>query len=158
VQKPIHEIDVRAAPHAGQNGTMMASTVSCALGVFAIVALVASPPVQEARAGVHASDVCRGDDAPHVEAVLALALCGGAATVETPWGETRSGARIASLAPDGPGARAGLRVGDVIYQVAGSRVSNGAEAAARLENRGRGIMLINFWRDDAPLLVRIWPD
>ncbi len=136
---------------------MTAPILTIALVVFAVLSLAAAPPVQDARAGVRAADVCPEGPAPHVETVLALTLCGGAATVETPWGEKRTGARIATIAQDSAGARAGLRAGDVIYQVAGSRVSSGAEAAARLQNPGQRITLINFWRDDAPLLVRIWP-
>lgn len=100
---------------------------------------------------------------------------GEGAAVPGPWGltvcekptrvpvvmydEPQPGVRALVVAPDGVAARAGLAAGDVIYQVAGVRVSAGADAVAALGDTARTHGLtISFWRNGRPYLVRVWTD
>jgi S1-C subfamily serine protease len=71
--------------------------------------------------------------------------------------EPQPGVRAAAVVPDGALGRAGLAAGDVIYQVAGVRVTTGEGVIGAIGDPGRARGLtINFWRNGKPYLVRVW--
>lgn len=111
----------------------------------------------QARGGILDRD-CTGDD-QRIDTVLGLTLCrGAAATPVRSEDEPQPGARIVGVAPGGLAVAAGLTADDVIYQVAGVRVTTGAEAHARLTSLPPNeTSVLNFWRDGMPFLVRIRP-
>jgi serine protease Do len=101
---------------------------------------------------------CPSGEGTPVAAPLGLRVCDGVAstTVVTRVGP-QHGARVAAADPNSPAGRAGLAPGDIVYRVDGRRVESGKTAAAALEaTRGGPIVLVNFWRDGKPYLVRMW--
>jgi hypothetical protein len=103
---------------------------------------------------------CTAGEGQRTEAPFGLTLCRGAGrTTVRSEQAPQPGARIVATASQGLGAAAGLTVNDVIYQVAGVRVTTGTEAHARLTALPPNqTAVINFWRDGMPFLVRIRPD
>lgn len=101
-----------------------------------------------------AASPCPGDSAAPVPVVSGLTLC--AAGVQSSLdAKGEAGVRIATLAETHPLARKGMRAGDVIFKIDDERVRSGAEAAPRLQNALKATdALINFRRNDLPLLVR----
>lgn len=73
--------------------------------------------------------------------------------------EPQPGVRAAAVDPGGALARAGLATDDVIYRVAGTRVSTGKDVVAALGEAAtaRGLT-VNFWRNGKPYLVRVWSE
>jgi membrane-associated protease RseP (regulator of RpoE activity) len=129
---------------------------ACRRGVGAIAIALAMAFPFGADAAQQAT--CPAGEGTPVAAQLDLRLCDGIAstTVVTRVGP-QHGARVAAADPNGPAGRGGLVPGDIIYQVDGRRVESGKAAAAALEAaRGAPILLVNFWRDGKPYLVRIW--
>jgi S1-C subfamily serine protease len=107
-------------------------------------------PVQEAG--------CAAEEGAAVATRFGLEICdGSAATTVITHEEPQRGARIAAVEPGGLGAREGLVAGDIIYQVAGRRVASGRAALEALDAvRDERIVHINFWRNGAPFIARIW--
>lgn len=105
-----------------------------------------------------AQPACTGEEGTAIKTSLDLEFCSGTsqarvATFDTP----QPGARVLAAVESGIAHRAGLRAGDIVYQVAGRRVQSGKAAADALANPGAtGPLLINFWRDGRTYLVRIW--
>lgn len=98
---------------------------------------------------------------------------GEGAAVTGPWGVTlcerpasvrvvmhddpQAGVRVAAVTPGGILQTAGLTAGDVIYQVAGVRVTTAKAVLDVVGNGSRATGLtISFWRDGKPYLVRVW--
>jgi S1-C subfamily serine protease len=123
-----------------------------ALLALALVHVLAAGPQAPTAVG------CEGGPGAVVEARHGVTLC--ANTVEVTvvtHAAPQPGVRVAALAPDSPFAGAGLTVGDVIYHVHGGRVTTAKEVQGLLDGETvlRGLA-INFWRGDAPYLVRVW--
>jgi len=72
--------------------------------------------------------------------------------------ELRSGARVMAVQPGGPAAMAGLRPGDVITAVEGSRISEPADVINAVERAGVGRALrINLLRGSESLQLSVIP-
>jgi S1-C subfamily serine protease len=106
-----------------------------------------------------AADVpCATHEGAPIDIALGLIVCEGSARA-TPVtrAEPEPGARISAVSA--AAADAGLLAGDVIYQINRIRVTSGQEALVRLRDRDpQSVTTINFWRDGASYLVRIWSD
>jgi S1-C subfamily serine protease len=103
---------------------------------------------------------CEANEGASVAAPLGVTLCAGVARASPiTHDEPQPGARVVSLDPAGVFARAGLVPGDVIYQVNGEPVKSGKEAADALRRPTKAAGLsINFWRDRAAYLLRVWSE
>lgn len=99
---------------------------------------------------------CAADEGAEIPAGFGFRLCGGSAsaTIVT-HAQPQRGARI--VGAEGVAAEAGVRAGDVVYQVAGQRVESGEAAAKALAARRDQFTLVNIWRGRHPYLVRLWP-
>lgn len=64
------------------------------------------------------------------------------------YGGAREGVVVMSLVSDGPAARAGLRVRDLVFQVGGSAVADGQQLLNRLQEFGGGMAAIEILRPD----------
>jgi S1-C subfamily serine protease len=103
---------------------------------------------------------CEANEGAPVAAPFGVTVCSGAARA-TPitHDEPQPGARVVSLDPEGVFTRAGLVAGDVIYQVNGESVKSGKEATEALRKPLKAAGLsINFWRNRAAYLLRVWSD
>jgi S1-C subfamily serine protease len=103
---------------------------------------------------------CEANEGAPVAAPLGVTLCAGVARASPiTHDEPQPGARVVSLDPEGVFARAGLVPGDVIYQVNGESVKSGKEAAEALRRPPKAAGLsINFWRNRAAYLLRVWSE
>jgi S1-C subfamily serine protease len=73
-------------------------------------------------------------------------------------GGVSAGARVVAVQPGGPAAQAGLRPGDVITAVDGSRISAPGDVINAVERAGVGRSLrINLLRDGQPLQLTVVP-
>jgi S1-C subfamily serine protease len=134
------------------------SPIRRALVQAAGVAVIALATALPFGADAAQQATCPSGEGTPVAAPLGLRVCDGVAstTVVTRVGP-QHGARVAAADPNGPAGRWGLVPGDIIYQVDGRRVESGKAAATALDaSRGAPILLVNFWRDGKPYLVRIW--
>jgi S1-C subfamily serine protease len=130
-------------------GLRAALAVTVTLLASAAVSAMSHPPAQ-AR--------CAAEEGAAVATRFGLEICdGAAATTVITHEEPQRGARVAAVDPGGLGAREGLVAGDIIYQVAGRRVASGRAAIEALDAvRDERIVHINFWRNGAPFIARIW--
>ncbi len=103
---------------------------------------------------------CEPSEGAPVAAPFGVTLCSDSARVSViTHDQPQPGARVAAVDPSGVFARAGLVAGDVIYMVNGQPVTNGREAAEALRKPPKAVgFLINFWRNRAAYLLRIWSD
>jgi S1-C subfamily serine protease len=101
---------------------------------------------------------CPADEGPALPAPWGLTVCERPARVPVVmYDEPQAGVRALAVAADGVLARAGLAAGDVIYQVAGARVTTGKEVVAAIGNPvGAHGLTVSFWRGGKPYLVRVW--
>jgi len=73
-------------------------------------------------------------------------------------GSSEAGARILSLAPDGPAAQAGLRPGDVVVAAAGKPVLAPSQLVAAVEQAGVGRpLLLQIKRGGTELTIAVTP-
>ncbi|SDZ46946.1 serine protease, S1-C subfamily, contains C-terminal PDZ domain [Amycolatopsis xylanica] len=71
-------------------------------------------------------------------------------------GSTSTGARVQNLAPDGPGAKAGIREGDVIIKVADHPVRAALDFLAGVDDKAPGeVVPVQLVRDKAVLTVDV---
>jgi serine protease Do len=69
---------------------------------------------------------------------------------------SREGAVVASVAPYGPAAEAGLRPGDVLLSIQGQAIESVTDATERLSAAGPGqIVRMIIWREGQEVLVRL---
>lgn len=113
---------------------------------------------QAAVSGVPGEE-CADADGERVDGPFGLTFCRG-------WVRTRVlseevpqvGALIVFVPPQSEAAAAGFVAGDVIYRVAGDRVSGSADAIERMKSLPPNQMsVVNFWRDGMPFLMRLQP-
>lgn len=128
--------------------------------LFQVAFMLVVAMLRATGAGAHPAQQprCAPDEGAVVATRFGLHLCDGAASAEViTHAQPQRGARIAAVDPDGAGAREGLVGGDIIYQVGGARVESGKSAVAALDaRRDDRIVHINFWRNRAPFIARIW--
>jgi len=99
--------------------------------------------------------VCSADAGPPLSVSAGFEVC--AALVPSPIdGEGAQGVLVTTLASDHLFARSGMRAGDVIVKVNGTRIRQVRELVDRLvaEQDVRDIMVV-YRRDDLPLLARV---
>jgi hypothetical protein len=128
-------------------------------GLLAASVLVAIALASAAPAATPAQKPeCPAQEGAALATRFGLTVCDGAAATKVITHEDpQHGARIIALDPEAAGAQEGLVAGDIIYQVAGTRVESGKAAVTALDAaRDERIVLINFWRNGAPFIVRIW--
>lgn len=101
---------------------------------------------------------CPADEGPALPGPWGLTVCDKPARVPVVMYDVpQPGVRAAGVAVDGLLARAGLAAGDVIYQVAGSRVTTGREVLEAIgDRRAAHGFTVSFWRNGKPYLVRVW--
>ncbi len=101
---------------------------------------------------------CSAEEGRGLPGPWGLTVCERATRVTVVmYDEPQPGVRAVAVASDGALGRAGLAAGDVIYQVAGIRVSTGADVVAAIgsPDRAHGLT-VSFWRNGKPYLVRVW--
>lgn len=103
---------------------------------------------------------CPADEGTALAGPWGLSVCERAARVPVVmYDAPQAGVRAVAVAAGGLLTKAGLAPGDVIYQVAGVRVTTGKEVLAALGDPAHASGLtISFWRGGKPYLVRIWTD
>jgi S1-C subfamily serine protease len=101
---------------------------------------------------------CPADEGPALAAPWGLTVCERPARVPVVmYDEPQPGVRALAVTAGGVLARAGLAPGDVIYQVAGTRVTTGKDVVAAIGDPATAHGLtVSFWRSGKPYLVRVW--
>jgi S1-C subfamily serine protease len=99
---------------------------------------------------------CQAEEGTELASAFGLRLCRGTTSIApVTHVEPQRGARV--VAVDGAASEAGLRAGDVIYQVDGQRVESGEAVENVLSRHREPAALLNIWRGAHPYLVRLWP-
>ena len=95
---------------------------------------------------------CPSSEGPAVAGPWGLTVCERPARVPVVmYDNPQPGVRVQAVTADGPLGRAGLSAGDVIYQVAGVRVTTGKEALAAFgDTKNAKGLTVSFWRDRKP--------
>jgi hypothetical protein len=123
-------------------------TVLLGVPVLAVAARqAASPPA-----------ACAQPQAQWLTTPVGLVLC-GSGTPLTPRADPSVSSRavVATVEAGSRADRAGLRAGDVVHRVAGEAVDTAAEAARAITSgAATNELLINFWRDGHPNLIRMF--
>ena len=70
----------------------------------------------------------------------------------------RDGLLITSVAENSPASKAGLRAGDIVTEVDGTRLKNAGELSRALNRRGEGEVSLSIVRDRKTRTIKVTPD